>query len=129
LRDVGLERPELTTHRGVPYYSVGLTALLTVLTYLSCSSGPAKVFVWLANIATVTTLVAWIMICIIYLRFYAALKQQMVDRETLPFKSPFQPYLAWACLVFFSIILLFNGFYAFKPWNVDTFITAYIGVP
>lgn len=68
-------------------------------------------------------------ICVTYLRFYAALKAQGVDRDQMPFKSPFQPYLAWSTLVYFSVLTFFNGFYSFMPWNVETFITTYIGIP
>lgn len=72
---------------------------------------------------------SWLAICVTYLRFYAALKIQGVDRDQLPFKSPFQPYLAWGTIVYFSLLTLFNGFYSFTPWNVETFITTYIGIP
>lgn len=108
---------------------MGLTALVTPLTYLSCSTGPAKVFIWLANLGTLIALSSWIAICVTYLRFYKALKSQGVDRDQLPFKSPFQPYLAWYTIIYFSILTLFNGFYSFTPWNVETFLTTYIGIP
>lgn len=115
--------------RGIPLYSVGLTALFAPLTYLSCSTGPAKVFIWLANLGTLVALTSWMAICVTYLRFYAALKAQGVDRDQMVFKSPFQPYLAWSTLIFFSVLTFFNGFYSFMPWNVETFITTYIGLP
>jgi amino acid transporter len=108
---------------------VGLTVLATPLTYLSCAAGPAKVFIWFANIATLVAMSSWLAICVTYLRFYAALKSQGVDRDQLPFKSPFQPYLAWGTIVYFSVLTLFNGFYSFTPWKVETFITTYIGIP
>jgi amino acid transporter len=62
-------------------------------------------------------------------RFYVALKKQGVNRDDLPFKSPFQPYLAWGTITFFVILMVFNGFYAFTPWDTDTFLSAYITVP
>ncbi|EXJ77827.1 AAT family amino acid transporter [Capronia epimyces CBS 606.96] len=115
--------------RGIPYYGVGFTALLTGLTYLSCSAGPVKVFIWLGNISALVSMFSWLTICITYVRFYAALKKQGVNRDDLPFKSPFQPYLAWATMVFLAVLMLFNGFYAFTPWDTDTFISTYITVP
>ena len=81
------------------------------------------------NLTTIAGLFTWCSICIAYIRFYHALQAQGIDRNTLVFKSPFQPYLAWAALVFFSIIILFNGFYTFAPWSVDDFITSYVGIP
>lgn len=102
---------------------------MTALTYLSCATGPAKVFIWLSNFATLIAMLSWITICITYVQFYKALKKQGVDRNTLPYKSPFQPYLAWGTIVYFTIIILFNGFYSFTPWNVQTFLSTYIGIP
>lgn len=96
---------------------------------MSCSSGASKVFTWFQNLTTISTLFSWVSICIAYIQFHKALKAQGIDRSTLVFRSPFQPYTAWFALIFFSIIILFNGFYVFSPWSVDDFITAYIGVP
>jgi len=46
-------------------------------------------------------------------------------------KSPFQPYLAWISLIFFSIIVIFNGWEVFTKggWSTTNFIIAYIGIP
>ncbi|MCJ1300671.1 hypothetical protein MMC08_003468 [Hypocenomyce scalaris] len=91
--------------------------------------GADTVFTWFQNLTTISTLFTWVSICIAYLRFHAALKAQGIDRNTLVFKSPFQPFTAWFALIFFSIIIIFNGFYAFCPWDVDSFVTAYVGIP
>ncbi|KAL9631474.1 MAG: hypothetical protein Q9204_004215 [Flavoplaca sp. TL-2023a] len=68
-------------------------------------------------------------ISIAYIRFHAALKTQGIDRSTLVFRSPFQPYTAYFSLGFFSIIVLFSGFYAFDPFDGHGFVTAYVGIP
>ena len=68
-------------------------------------------------------------VSVAYIQFHKALKAQGIDRNTLVFKSPFQPYTAYFSLFFFAIITLFNGFYVFKPWSVNDFITAYVGIP
>ena len=106
-----------------------ITASISLLTYLSCSSGSNVVFTWFQNLTTIATLFTWCSICIAYLGFYNALKAQGVDRNQLVFKSPFQPYLAQGCLGFFSIIIVFNGFYAFCPWSTNSFLTSYLGIP
>lgn len=98
------------------------------MTYLSCSSGSTVVFQWFQNLTTIASLFTWCSICVAYIKFYNALKAQGVDRNTLVFKSPFQPYLAWIALIFFSVIILFNGFYVFSPFTVNGFITSYIGI-
>ncbi|KAI9826420.1 MAG: hypothetical protein M1819_007383 [Sarea resinae] len=116
---------------GVPYYAVAVTASISLLTYMSVSSGANKVFNWFQNLTTIASLFTWMSICIAYLRFRSALKAQGVDRNSLVFKSPLQPFTAWFALSFFAIITLFNGFAVFTKgnWNVSDFLVAYIGIP
>ncbi|EER27172.1 hypothetical protein D8B26_005714 [Coccidioides posadasii str. Silveira] len=114
---------------GVPIYCVLITALISLLTYLSTTAGSNVVFVWFQNLTTIASLFTWCSICVAYIKFHNALKAQGVDRDTLIFRSPFQPYVAWISLIFFSIIIVFNGFYAFLPFNTRSFITAYVGIP
>ncbi|MCJ1254926.1 hypothetical protein MMC24_002742 [Lignoscripta atroalba] len=115
--------------KGVPYYCVGITASIALLTYMSCSTGANAVFTWFQNLTTIASLFTWVSVSIAYIQFHKALKAQGVDRNTLVFKSPFQPYTAYGSLCFFLIIILFNGFYVFKPFSVDSFVTAYVGIP
>lgn len=96
---------------------------------MSCSSGSAKVFSWFQALVTIANLFTWVSISIAYIQFHKALKAQGVDRSELVFRSPFQPFTAWFALVFFVMIILFNGFYTFRPFLRDDFITAYIGIP
>lgn len=96
---------------------------------MSCSSGSATVFTWFQNLTTIASLFTWTSVSIAYIQFYKALKAQGVDRRTLVFRSPFQPYTAWFSLIFFTVIILFNGFFTFGPFLRDSFITAYVGIP
>jgi amino acid transporter len=116
---------------GVPYYCVGITAAVSLLTYMSVSTGANDVFIWFQALTTIAQLFTWCSICIAYLRFRSALIAQGVDRNTLVFKSPFQPYTAWFALIYFAMIILFNGFHIFTrgKFTVQDFITAYIGIP
>ena len=87
-------------------------------------------FEWFQRLTTIASLFTWTSICVAYIRFHAALKAQNIDRNTLVFKSPWQPYTAWAALIYFSLIIVFNGFYVWSPtFDVDNFITSYIGIP
>jgi yeast amino acid transporter len=116
--------------KGVPYWCVAITASISLLTYLSCAQGGAsEAFTWFQNLTTLAQLFTWVSILIAYLKFYYALKAQGIDRNTLVFKSPLQPYLAWSSLVFFSVIIFFNGFYTFSPFTIADFATQYVGVP
>ncbi|KAB8338922.1 hypothetical protein FH972_021862 [Carpinus fangiana] len=119
------------TKKGIPIYAVGITAAISVLTYLSCGAGAAKVFTWMLNLTTIGNLFTWCSIMCASIQFQRHIKAQGVARDTLPFKSPFQPYVAYFSLFFFTIIILFNGWAVFTHgnWDISTFITAYIGIP
>lgn len=119
------------TQTGVPIYAISFTALWSGLSYMCVSAGANEVFGWFRTLGTVAALFTWCSICIAYLRFRKALELQGVDRSTLPFKAPFQPYATWFALCYFSIIILFNGWQVFTKgnWSVQGFITAYLGIP
>jgi yeast amino acid transporter len=69
-------------------------------------------------------------VCIAYIRFHAALEAQGIDRSTMPYRSPFQPYLAYIAVTFFSIVIFFNGLDSIAGgFNYQSFLTCYIGVP
>jgi len=117
---------------GVPYYCVAVTASISLLTYMSVSTGANSVFLWFQNLTTIAQCFTWCSICYTYTRFRAALSAQGVDRNTLVFKSVWQPYTAWFAFVYFALVITFNGFKVFTqtPWGSDeltSFFTAYIG--
>ncbi|EKG20418.1 Amino acid/polyamine transporter I [Macrophomina phaseolina MS6] len=116
---------------GVPYYCVGVTAAVSLLTYMSVSSGAGVVFEWMMNIVTIAQLFTWCSVLVAYIRFRQACHAQGVTDDQLPMRSRFQPYVAYITLGFFAIIILFNGFSVFTNgnWSIDDFITAYIGIP
>lgn len=96
---------------GVHYYCVATTASISALTCLSVNSGgPATVFSCFQNLTAIASLFTWCSICIAYIQFYKALNTQGVDRNTLVFKSRFQPCTAWFALFYFLMIIVFNGF-------------------
>ncbi|KIW26082.1 uncharacterized protein PV07_09210 [Cladophialophora immunda] len=118
------------TKTGVPVWCVLITWSISLLTYMSCSSGSNTVFTWFQNLTTISTLFTWVSICIAYLRFYYACHAQGINRNELPFKSPLQPYLGYASAIFFGLIIFFNGFDSIAgTWDYQAFITDYIGVP
>ncbi|KAF2710198.1 amino-acid permease inda1 [Pleomassaria siparia CBS 279.74] len=121
------------TKAGVPIWCVLITASVSLLTYMSVSTGANQVFLWFQNLTTIAQLFTWCSICVAYIQFRKALIAQGVERDTLVFKSPAQPYLAYGALAYFSLIILFNGFAVFteKHWGpaqLTDFFTAYIGV-
>ena len=116
---------------GVPYLAVLATSSISMLAYMSSSSGSGQVFSWFLNLSTIANVFTWFSILIASIRFNSALKAQGVTAKEKPFRCPGQPYVAWAALVFFSIILFFNGWKVFTHgnWSFADFFTAYIGAP
>ena len=56
--------------------------------------------------SAVSGMLTWLGICFIYTRFYAGMKAQNIDRSTLPFASPLQPYAAWYGMVWCALVCL-----------------------
>lgn len=80
----------------------------------------------------------WMCILYCHIRFMNALKAQGIDRSTLPYVAPLQPYASYVALGMTFIVTLFKGFDSFiKPhnstadvpdFNSTRFITSYIGI-
>ncbi|KAK2809247.1 hypothetical protein FQN49_008639 [Arthroderma sp. PD_2] len=116
---------------GVPYACVGITTALSLLVYLNITSSASEVFFWISNLSSVSTLLVWASISITYIRFYHGMASQGIPRSALPYRAPFQPYLAWFAVLFCTIVAFFNGFDAFFPgkFSAKTFIPPYIDIP
>ncbi|KAI0398863.1 AAT family amino acid transporter [Xylaria palmicola] len=116
---------------GVPYACVAATTLLSLLCYLNVSNSGENVFFWFSNLSAVSTLIVWSSVCITYLRFYYGLRHNGVPRDSLPYKAPLQPFLAYFALCFCVVVAFFNGFDAFFPgkFSARTFVPPYIDVP
>ena len=115
----------------MPIYGVGFTALWSGLAYMVLAADGSTAFQWFISLGTVAVLFNWCSVSITYLRFRRALELQNVDRNTLVFKAPFQPYGAWLALCYFVIVILSSGYEIFTAgrWSTTTFVTTYIGVP
>ncbi|WKT51935.1 hypothetical protein QSH57_002449 [Fusarium oxysporum f. sp. vasinfectum] len=116
---------------GVPYLCVGVTTIFGLLVYLNVSNSGSEVFFWFSNLSGVGALIIWASVSFTYLRFYYCLSHHGIDRNTLPFKSPFQPFLAYFSFCFCTIVAVFNGFDAFFPgrFSAKTFLPPYINIP
>lgn len=120
----------LTTRRGVPWVAVLSTLAIGCLAFLNVSNSGAQVFTWFTNISTISGFIAWIVILVTYLRFRKALEHNGL-LETLPFRTPLQPYASYATLFFVTLLTLTNGFQVFFPsqWSASSFLAAYITIP
>lgn len=113
---------------------------------MAVSSGAGQVFGWFANMTAVAGLITWFGICVTYIRFYAGLKAQGIDRTTLPYYTRVQPFAAWygaistfviclVCLVYYpplqNVVLMFlqfNDWSVFLKgnWSTANFVTSYL---
>lgn len=87
------------------------------------------VFLWFSSITAISNCFTWGSVCPAYLQFHRALKVQGIDRNTLPYKAPFQPFLTYPAFSFFVIVMIFSGFPVFVgKFNHQEFITSYINI-
>ncbi|KAK3899259.1 amino acid permease/ SLC12A domain-containing protein [Staphylotrichum tortipilum] len=119
-----------TTRRGVPYAAVLATWIVGLLAYLNVSENGARVFGWFMNISTISGFIAWVVVMVTYLRFRAGMESQGL-LDTLPFRTPLQPYATWFVLGVVVLLTVTNGFQVFAPsrWNYQDFLAAYITIP
>ncbi|KAL8277072.1 hypothetical protein RQP46_010500 [Phenoliferia psychrophenolica] len=122
-----------TTKNGLPYTAIGLTISFGALAFMNVSSTGGTVFQYLYTISAITCILAWITILFTYLRFRAGCFHQGIDRSTLPYQAPYQPYLTYFGIVFIFLITMCNGFELFLsangPFDYSTFFTSYIAIP
>ncbi|KAM0426245.1 hypothetical protein ACHAPT_008597 [Fusarium lateritium] len=120
----------ITNKHGVPWVAVLFTWAFGLLAFLNVSNSGATVFNWFVNISTISGFIAWIVVMITYLRFRKALIfNNLLD--SLPYRTPLQPYATWFVLLVISLLTLTNGFAIFLKgnWDVKSFIAAYITIP
>ncbi|KAK5126908.1 hypothetical protein LTR85_008266 [Meristemomyces frigidus] len=119
-----------TSKRGVPYTAVLFTWLFGCLGFLNVSNSGATVFTWFSNISTISGFIAWIVVTITYLRFRKAMTVKGIY-DSLPLRTPLQPYATWFVLGLLILLTLTNGFQVFFPanWNVADFVAAYVTIP
>ncbi|WVQ77053.1 hypothetical protein IAR50_006732 [Cryptococcus sp. DSM 104548] len=120
------------TKSGLPIWSLVITGAFGLLAYMNTGGETAaEAFNWLYNISTITAIVTWWTILLSYLRFYYGLKVQGISRDDFPYRAPLQPYLSWVSFIFFTVVILFNGFTVFLTgnWDTGTFVAAYVTLP
>ncbi|KAK4049803.1 hypothetical protein OIV83_003859 [Microbotryomycetes sp. JL201] len=108
---------------GLPWVCVLIGTAFSFLSYMSAGSTNAgTVFNWFANMTSACGLLTWMGILYTYLRFHKATKAQGVDRRTLAFTAPLQPYLSWYAFIFIGVILFFQGWEAFYQYGSPGYV-------
>ncbi|CAK7896042.1 probable lysine/arginine permease Can2p [[Candida] anglica] len=113
---------------GVPYYAVGMSSLFGLLAYLNISSASSNVFTWLSNMCTTSGFIAWLCLCMAYIRWRKAIDYHgLSDRVT--YRTILQPYGAYYVFGFIFVLTLTNGYAVFFDFNAADFVAAYITFP
>jgi len=117
-----------TNRKGLPWVALLTSTAFAFLAFMGVSAGSGKVFGWFANMTSVAGLMTWFGIAVTYIRFYAGMKAQGLDRSKLPYHSKLQPYAAWYAAISCLLICFFSGWAVFLKdnWNTATFVTNYI---
>ncbi|OAP60514.1 hypothetical protein AYL99_05516 [Fonsecaea erecta] len=115
------------TKAGVPVYCFCITMIFPLLSLLTLGTSSTQVITWLTNLTEASQIIDFIVMCIIYLFFYRALKAQGYDRKNLPYRGWGQPYVAWVAMIFMICIVGTYGYTTFLPgwWDVGTFFSYY----
>lgn len=104
--------------RGVPYVGYIFSALLSGgLAYINLSESGATIFGWFLNLSSLVALLLWSVIFIVNIRLRKAWVIQGKELSSLPWKTKFNPYIAWYGL-FWSILIVIIEFYlSVWPWK------------
>ncbi|KAJ7685991.1 general amino acid permease AGP2 [Mycena rosella] len=115
------------TARGVPIYCVGITLSFALLAFLQLQHTSAVVLLWITRFTNVSGMANYAMIAFTYLRFHAALEAQKIPRESLPRRSPWQPFCGYYSFAASFTMVFIAGYAVFLPghWNVLTFVFSY----
>lgn len=111
---------------GVPYFAVMASFVLSLLSYVCLAD---RSLTWLKDISTMTGLLAWMTLCICFIRYEQACRAQGMNRNNLDFKSRFQPYSAYIGAIGCALIILLSGIKVLSgKWTAVNFVTNYAGV-
>lgn len=125
-----------TDKRGVPVYSLALSALFSLLAFMNVAENSTVVFGYFVNLVTIFGLLTWISILVTHIYFVRARKAQGVPEAELAYVAPLGVWGSYGALGFCILIALFKNYTAFvhSPksygnFDYKNFITGYIGIP
>ncbi|KAF9579742.1 hypothetical protein BGW38_003879 [Lunasporangiospora selenospora] len=116
---------------GVPVYCVLATALVGCLAFIVSLDdvGQGQAYDWLLALSSTTGFISWIGIAICHIRFRMAFKAQGRSLSDLPFVSRLYPFGPIYTLLICFTILLGQGYASFSPFDVKSFLSAYVTLP
>lgn len=128
-----------TDRRGVPIYSLGLSALISLIAFLNVGSESTKVFGYFVNLVTIFGLLVWISILVTHICFLKARAAQGITNDQMAYVAPLGIYGTYFALGFCILIAIFKNFDVFiysktrdpglQSFDYRNFITGYLGIP
>jgi amino acid transporter len=81
---------------GLPWVAVTIGAAFALLSFMAGASGQAgTVFGYFANMTAICGMISWACILFTAIRWQKGLKAQGIDRKSLAYRAPFQPWLSY----------------------------------
>lgn len=116
------------TKNGIPWVCVVVVSLISCITFLVSSNSALEVFLWFVDLTTSGLIVNQTAMFVTFLGWYLALKRQGIDRNAIPYKAPWAPWVQIFGLVLGCLGIFFIGFDRFAPFTARGFITSYFGI-
>ncbi|ODN78873.1 hypothetical protein, variant [Cryptococcus amylolentus CBS 6039] len=121
-----------TRKDGLPWVCVCVCAAFSLLSFMAADSGGSAgtVFGYFSDMTAYCGVISWSCVLFTGIRWSKGLKLGLIDRNSLPYKAPLQPYLSYYALAICFIVIVFGGFTNFmEGFNTSGFITTYFPVP
>lgn len=116
---------------GVPVYCVLATSLVGCLAFIVSlpQIGQGQAYNWLLALASTTGFIAWLGIAFCHLRFRMAYIAQGRALKDLPYINHLYPFGPIYTIIVCLVILFGQGYTAFSPFSVKSFLSAYVTLP
>ena len=92
------------------YFCFSVSLAFSCLTFLTIIWGKSAVFIWLLSATGVSSLLVWISIGFISLRFRQAYRAQGLSLSDLPYRQPLYPLLPIGVLVLGTLMFIALGY-------------------
>ncbi|KAG7415801.1 amino acid permease/ SLC12A domain-containing protein [Fusarium sp. MPI-SDFR-AT-0072] len=110
---------------GVPMYCVLTVSVISCITFLVAGESSVTVFFWFVDLTTTGLIATYTMMIVVFIGWFRARNAQGMDKSTLHYIAPFNPWAAYVGLFLGVTALIFIGFDKFEPWNTQGFVTSY----
>jgi lysine-specific permease len=117
--------------RTVPVYAVLLTAVISMICFLTGPNGDSPVYTWLYNGTGLTGFITWLGICYTHLRFRKAFKVQGHSLNELVFKAKLFPVGTWFALITCVVVIFGQAYWYVGFGQIDWLglVIAFTGIP